>query len=172
MPWTQREFTFDQPAEVFPAILERLRGTPVRAADLALGTPEEVLGQRVNERWSVKDHLGHIADLAVLDEQRLCEYLSRVPVLSPADLGNGITESGNHRETPIQEVLRSMREGRNRLVEKLEQLTTEDVATSAMHPRLQKPMRLVDWVHFVAEHDDHHLAKARRMIRKTGHAVA
>jgi len=28
-----------------------------------------------------------------------------------------------------------------------------------LHPRLQQPLRLVDHLYFVAEHDDHHLAK-------------
>lgn len=28
-------------------------------------------------------------------------------------------------------------------------------------------MRVLDWVYFAAEHDDHHLAKARRAILST-----
>ena len=32
--WTTRSFTHELPLELFPAVLERLRGTPARAADL------------------------------------------------------------------------------------------------------------------------------------------
>jgi len=34
-----------------------------------------------------------------------------------------------------------------------------------LHPRLRTPMRLLDHLHFVAEHDDHHLAKIRELMR-------
>jgi hypothetical protein len=33
-----------------------------------------------------------------------------------------------------------------------------------LHPRLKQPMRLVDHLYFVAEHDDHHLATIREMM--------
>jgi len=34
-----------------------------------------------------------------------------------------------------------------------------------VHPRLKQPMRLVDHLFFVAEHDDHHMARIWEMIR-------
>ncbi len=166
IPWTKRAFTFDLPVGAFPALLERLRSTPARAADLASGAPDDLLSRRVNGKWSAKEHLGHLVDLAPLDEKRLGEYLDRVPVLSPADMGNRATESANHCEEPIQEILRRMRDGRDSLAGKLERLTSEEVALEGIHPRLLKPVRLMDWVYFVAEHDDHHLAHARKAIRE------
>jgi len=42
---------------------------------------------------------------------------------------------------------------------KLRDLKEEDVFKSALHPRLKIPMRTIDLFIFVAEHDDHHLAK-------------
>lgn len=166
IPWTQREFTFDQPIGVFPAVLERLRGTPSRAATLVTGISEEILGTRVNEKWSVKEHLGHLVDLQTLDETRLREFQNRVLVLSKADMGNSATEHGNHRETPVAEILDKMRIGRNAMVHQLEVMTEEEVAVAAMHPRLQRSMRLLDWAYFIAEHDDHHLAYVARAIRE------
>jgi len=38
---------------------------------------------------------------------------------------------------------------------------------SALHPRLQTPMRLIDHLFFIAEHDDHHLAKIGMLLRET-----
>jgi hypothetical protein len=34
-----------------------------------------------------------------------------------------------------------------------------------VHPRLGTPMRLVDMMFFVAEHDDHHLATITELAR-------
>jgi hypothetical protein len=36
-------------------------------------------------------------------------------------------------------------------------------APLARHPRLGTPMRLIDLAYFVAEHDDHHLARLREL---------
>ncbi len=162
IPWTEREFNVDQPIGVFPAIVERLRGTPARASEIIAGVPEEVLSNRVNGKWAAKEHLGHLLDLDTLDQTRLQEFLDGVPSLSPADPSNQATEEARHRETPIQELLQRIRTGRLALVSRLEHLTEEQVAIAALHPRLQKRMRLVDWAWFVAEHDDHHLAQVRR----------
>ena len=166
IPWTRREFRFDQPVGVFPAILERLRGTPARATELVAGVREGELSNRVNGKWSAKEHLGHLVDLQALDEERVREFQDRVAILSPTDIGNRATEDANHRQTPIAEILRRMRSGRAALVHKLEHLSNDEVALAAIHPRLQKSLRLVDWAYFVAEHDDHHLAHARKTIRE------
>jgi len=164
LAWMKREFTFDLPVQVFPALLERLRGTPARARQLVAGISEDLLASRRNGKWSAKDHLGHLADLQTLDEQRLREFLRRAPALCAADITNRATQDGNHRETPIAEILRQLRSGREELVRKLDALKEEEVEISAVHPRLQTSMRIIDWIYFVAEHDDHHLATMRRAI--------
>src|SRR5256885_14345385 len=107
-PWTERKFTFDQPLGAFPAIVGRLRGTPVRAADLVERVPDEVLSNRLDGKWAVKEHLGHLVDLEQLDEKRLHEFRKRVPVLSPADSANRTTEEQNHRQTPVAEIVKRM----------------------------------------------------------------
>ena len=49
----------------FPALLERLGGTPARAEELVAGVLEETLAVRPNGKWAAKDHLGHPKDLVV-----------------------------------------------------------------------------------------------------------
>ena len=53
MPWTERTFTFDFPVGVFPGIVERLRGTPARIADLVENVPHNMLIRRIRDKWSV-----------------------------------------------------------------------------------------------------------------------
>ena len=40
-----------------------------------------------------------------------------------------------------------------------ETLTEKQIFMSALHPRLKSPMRTMDHFLFVADHDDHHLAR-------------
>lgn len=162
--WLDRKFVFDLPLGAFPLLLERLRGAPVRTKELVRGLPEQMLATRVNDKWSVKEHLGHLADLESLDDRRLSEFLNRAEALSSADTENRATEIADHRSVPIVEIIRKLTAGREALVNRLEELKVDQVAIVAIHPRLQKPMRLLDWMYFVAEHDDHHLALARRVI--------
>ena len=165
IPWLDRKFAFDQPLGVFPSIVERLRGTPVRAKQLVGGCSEDLLSTRDAGKWSVKEHLGHLIDLQPLDDQRLEQFLKRVDVLSPADIENRATERADHRHDAMASILERLAAGRERLVRRLEALTEEELAIVALHPRLQKAMRTLDWAYFVAEHDDHHLAVARAEIR-------
>ena len=78
---------------------------------------------------------------------------------------NRKTYEGNHNAKPIEIILTGLRKAREELVRKLDQLDETAVATSSLHPRLNKPMRVIDWVYFMAEHDDHHLARITQLKR-------
>ena len=162
--WTVHKFSFDRPVETFSEVLERLRGTPPRAAELVNGFSDQTLALRPEGKWSVKEHIGHLTDLMAVDEKRLKEFLSGAAVLSAADMTNRATEAANHNQKPITTILSDLRGYRSAWLSKLDSLTESDVARTALHPRLQQPMRLIDWAYFVAEHDDHHLAAARYVL--------
>ena len=148
------------PVELVPGILERLRGTPVRAAALLAEFTDAQI-RSSHDGWSAMEHVGHLDDLHALDVRRLDEFLSRAPVLTAADMTNRATYAARHNERPAADLLEGFRVRRLELVRRLERLTAEEAAISAEHPRLRRPLRLVDWLYFLAEHDDHHLAKAR-----------
>jgi len=76
-----------------------------------------------------------------------------------------------HNDTPIAITLERLRRGRLACVRKLESLREEEIARTALHPRLRQQMRLLDRAWFIAEHDDHHRAKARRAIQDNGNLV-
>src|SRR5262249_5752096 len=123
VPWMNRRWSFDLPPGAFPAVMERLVGTPVRAKALVTGLPEAILGTRRSRGWSVKEHLGHLSDLNELDMRRLDEFLGGATILTAADRLNERTEAGNHRETPIADLLKTLEQNRRRLTLKLETLT-------------------------------------------------
>ena len=59
------------------------------------------------------------------------------------------------------------RRDRMALVGRLDALEPDDFARSALHPRLNQPMRLCDMMFFQAEHDDHHLATITELIKRS-----
>ena len=52
------------------------------------------------------------------------------------------------------------------LVSQFEQLNDETQNFKSLHPRLQVMVRPVDIAYFAAEHDDHHLAIIREVLRQ------
>ncbi len=164
--WVERKFDFSGvPVGLFPCIIERLRGTPARLEELARGLTPEVLTARPSGAWSIKEQVGHLADLDELHEGRLEDYAERRDVLRPADMENRKTYEANHNAAPVETLLATFRAARTRFVSRLEAMDEEMASRTAQHPRLEQPMRVIDMALFVAEHDDHHLASITEILR-------
>jgi len=163
--WFDRNFNFEFAQNIFPSILERLSGTPVRLEEKFKSIPPGILTRSINNTWSIKENAGHLADLEPLWQGRLRDIISRKKMLRPADLQNNKTNEANHNEKPVKELLQAFRQVRQQTIALLEQIDEETVFRSALHPRLQLPMRTIDLFFFVAEHDDHHLARITELIR-------
>lgn len=163
--WFERRFRFGLPAAMFPALLERLRGTPARLEDRLAGAPRERLVRRDGEAWSVQEHAGHLLVLEALWAGRVDDVLAGEERLRPADLSNAATFAADFDSHDLDSLLARFRSARSALVERLEGLGEADIERSALHPRLEQPMRLIDLAEFVAEHDDHHLAQINRLLR-------
>ena len=114
--------------------------------------------------WSIKEQVGHLYDLEGLWYGRIEDFLSGQQTLRAADLRNTKTHEANHNQKTIQELISQFSSARSKLIEKVQDIDEATVLLTALHPRLQTPMRLIDSLFFVAEHDDHHLAKIRELL--------
>jgi uncharacterized damage-inducible protein DinB len=166
MRWTDRTFRFDLPVEMFPVVIERLRGAAPRIEDKVRGLALDALTRRNGDSWSIQEHIGHLLDLDELHIGRLDDYLAGVEVLRAADMQNRKTWQAGHNERRADELIQEFRRERETFVERLEAWNPARVSQSALHPRLGQPMRVIDMAFFVAEHDDHHLAKMTELVRK------
>lgn len=162
--WFERKFDFTFPVEQYPNLCIRLRGTPARLEEILRGASREVLADKPGGKWSAQEHAGHLADLEPLWMARVDDFLAGGETLTVADLSNRKTNEANHNSRTPTEILVEFRAARLRLVDRAEKLSPALFARSMLHPRLKQPMRLVDHLFFVAEHDDHHLARIREII--------
>ncbi len=167
--WVDRSFRFDISVDLFPDVLERVRGTPARIQEKVRRLPREVLTRRDGDQWSIQEHIGHLLDLDALHLGRLDDYLAGAEVLRPADITNRATTEANYNQPDIVVVSSDFRTARLHFVERLEAWDPARLELSAIHLRLKQPMRLLDMVYFVAEHDDHHLARMTELARKFAH---
>lgn len=162
--WIDRKFCFDFPVGLMPTILTRLRGTPVRLADLIAKVPDSVLSQRPSNGWSIKEHIGHIADIEVLHDNRLNQYDASVEVLQMADMSNTRTRQSDHNQRSAEQLMIRLRQVRQAFLKRLEAMDQTAASRTAHHPRLEVPMRVVDMALFAAEHDDQHLAAISALL--------
>ena len=113
--WLDRTWSFTLPVGAFPAVVERLRGTPARAEQLIADVSDERLRAHPDGKWSAKQHLGHLNDLHELDERRLNEFVRRAEILTAADMTNRRTHEASHDTTPAAEIVRQFRASRHRV---------------------------------------------------------
>ncbi len=164
--WLERAFSFDFPAGMYPIIVERLRGTPARLEDRVRSVPREILTRRDGDDWSIQENAGHLFDLEALGTGRLDDFEAGREVLQPADMQNRKTYEANHNAKAVEDILASFRAARAEFVQRLEAFDEAFISRTAIHPRLERAMRVVDLAYFAAEHDDYHLALIAELIRK------
>ena len=165
--WTDRTFVFDFPEGWLLDILERLRGTGLRIAEMVSSLSEEEAGFKPGpDKWSMKEHIGHLSDLEELHDGRIDDFISGKEMLRPADMSNAKTNQANHSEKKVEQLIRDFNSKRNKFISRLEKLDDKTQFFKSMHPRLKTLMRPVDVAFFAAEHDDHHLASIREMLKQ------
>ena len=157
--WFQRTFDFSYQVELYPNLAVRLRGTPARLEEITRARSREILVRKETEKWSAQEHAGHLLDLEPLWLKRVEDFVNGGTDLTATDLTNRKTDEANHNSRGLAEILSEFRSARFALIARLETMDARLHASTMLHPRLKKPMRLVDHLYFVAEHDDHHLAQ-------------
>ncbi|GHN03247.1 hypothetical protein WSM22_47360 [Cytophagales bacterium WSM2-2] len=162
--WFDRKFDFSSNQNTMPSLIERLEGTPIRLIEKMKHISPSLYKIQPGGNWSMFEHIGHLADLETLWQERLDDILNGNTELRPADLANRKTTEANHNSKSLERLLDDFSSLRIITLERLKNLKDEDVFKSALHPRLKTPMRTLDHFTFVAEHDDHHLAKITELI--------
>ena len=162
-PWSERKFIFAHPPWMLADFIERLRGTAPRLEALVLDVNDADAHLQVEGKWSIAQNIGHLADVEELWQERLDDLREGKQTYTPAVPARFQELATRHQASPLEEILRELKDRRARLVDALANASPELQQASAFHERLQAPMRLVDCAQFYAEHDDHHLLRIRTL---------
>jgi uncharacterized damage-inducible protein DinB len=161
--WTSHVFNHGIDPGWAANIMTRVQDTGIRLSHYCINLSDEQLSHKSRTDWSIKEHIGHLIDLEVLHHDRLRQFAVLQLELSAADMSNAKTEKAKHNQKNISTLLNEFTEVRNCFIKDFRALTNESLNHKAMHPRLKVPMRPVDLLFFVAEHDDHHLATITKL---------
>lgn len=160
LQWFERKFTFGLPIGMLPFYIERLNGTIIRIENKVQGVTDEVLSSRMDNKWSIKENIGHLAEVDEIALKRIDEILSGISTMSPA-----VFEPKAFYDWSISQVLAYFRENRIKNIVRYASLNVEELRKQALHPRLKLMMTPVDLAWFDAEHDDHHLVRINEILR-------
>jgi uncharacterized damage-inducible protein DinB len=165
--WFDKKFQFELPQEKYDSILNQLKETPEKISLLVSSLTEDILSKRVDNKWSIKENVGHLVDLEELHDGRIDDFIDGKKTLRSADLKNIKTEEADHNSKNISELLTQLKNVRENFVERLKVLDEKVLANSSIHPRLHQPMRPIDMAQFVLEHDKHHIQTIKDLISNT-----
>jgi DinB superfamily len=160
LPWFERDLSFGKPIEMLPFYLERLEGTMIRIQSKVQGIQDEILSYKPDNKWSVKEHIGHLAEVDEIATKRIDEMIAGKEIMSAA-----VFEPQNYNPWSIDKVVELFCLCRKSNLEKYSCLSSSSLTKASMHPRLKLRMTPVDLAWFDAEHDDHHLVKIAEIIR-------
>ena len=164
--WVTRKFEFDFPASEYVDFLEFLKQTPDKVETLIESIPNEVLTKQDGESWSIQENVGHLLSADSMFLGRLDDYLAKAEVLRAADVSGDRTNRANYNDKDIKDILEKFKIIRNEFMNRALELNQKDFEKIAHHPRLNKPMRLCDMLHFQMEHDKHHLIRIEELKNK------
>lgn len=162
--WVNRKFNLDLPSGWLLNVLTRLDGVSVRLEKITSNLSNQQLSSQLNDKWSIKEHIGHLIDLEELHIGRIQDFIDRKEILRAADMSNKKTYAANHNERPIHDLMDKFKSKRDQFIHSLRSLDDDTQEFVATHPRLNVPMRVVDMAFFTAEHDDHHIASIYKIL--------
>jgi len=158
--WFDRKFKFGYEAGMLPFFLERLHGSIARLQQKTHGVPDAVLSTMLDGKWSIKQNIGHLAEVDEIANQRLAQIVAGVSPMAPAVVQPG----RDYNAMSIDDLLEYFRSSRTKNLGNFTAMREEDFTRTSIHPRLQVPLSVVDIAYFDAEHDDHHIVRINEII--------
>ena len=161
LEWFQRSFTFGIPSGMLPFLIDRLEGTIVRLGHKIADQSDSTLSNKLDGKWSIKQNIGHLAEVDTIALRRIDEMLNGITPMSPAVF----QPSQDYDSQPITDVFNLFRRNRLENLKTYQSLSDVDLLKFSLHPRLKVEMNPVDLAFFDAEHDDHHLVRITEILK-------
>jgi uncharacterized damage-inducible protein DinB len=162
MQWFERKFDLGLGIEQFDGLLDRLAQFPAVLRQALDVCPDAVMAIKPDGKWSVNEHVGHLFLLESLWRKRFQDIKDGLERMSPADLNNTATDEASFNDSQVRDLIERFHAEREKTGLLLQSFSPEDLSKKSIHPRLDRPMTMIDLMYFVAEHDEHH----RRAIQE------
>jgi DinB superfamily len=157
MNWINKEWTPVKGEVIFSELLDELELTPGKILELTKSNDSTMLTAKPIGKWSVHEHSGHLLTMESLWIARLDDYALGNPTLRPWNGHNQDTESAQFNRHRLGKIIEDLEDIRSAHVRMLRSYESRARSLVSRHERLQQDFRLIDHIHFMLEHDLHHL---------------
>jgi uncharacterized damage-inducible protein DinB len=164
MNWISRQWEFGRTVEDTLESLQVLSGTAGKMQAITQGRDIEKLRQRIDGKWSVNEHAGHLLTMESLWIARLDDFVLGRTTLRPWNGTNADTEAAEFNRQRLGKIISDFAEIRSNHLQLLKKYQPAFLTMQAFHERLQRTLTLADHLHFMAEHDRHHLSTIEKLI--------
>jgi uncharacterized damage-inducible protein DinB len=165
--WFDRKFEPDVSNDHYEDILTRLAYFPAILNQSLDNYPESIATVKTGGKWSIHENIGHLILLEKLWRSRFQDIKGGNQNLSSADLNNSATDQASFNKYPLNKLTKSLAHERRQTIALLQNMDEEDFLKTSIHPRLNRPMSIVELMHFVSEHDTHHMQSILFIIANT-----
>lgn len=162
--WINKTFSFNKTIDDFNYLFLSLNQNAIFIKQLTEDLDEELLSKSLDNKWSIKENVGHLIDLEELHKKRLDEFVANEKELTPADMSNLKTKEARHNNKPISDLANQFLEARKHFLYNVKSTPKEVLTRKAFHARLNKDMQLLDMLYFINEHDLHHIQAIKNII--------
>lgn len=147
--------------------LDTAEKSPKQIAAAVSGLPDKTLRYKpAPDKWCILEILGHLADAEVIMAYRIRQMLAdKDPVIAPIDQDAWAKHLG-YLESSVPELVALYGLNRHATLQLLRRIKLRDLAKSAYHPELKKPLTVADMVERIAAHGPNHLAQIERLKKE------
>lgn len=150
--------------------LEAAEKSPKQVAAAVTGLPEKVLRYKPagDDKWSIHEILGHLADIEIVYGYRLRQMLAdKKPVIAPMDQNDWVRNLG-HAETPPAELVALYGLNRHANLRLLQRFTPAELGKSAFHPEAKQDFTVAQLIERMGTHGATHLEQIERLKKEAG----
>ncbi len=162
--WFERRFEFHTSVASFGSLTERMAEAPSLFEKRISGISEKTCQNKPEEKWSVKEHLGHLSVLEPVWRLRFQDIREERTVMEGADLTNRATHKADFNSRSLEVLCSLFQSERKKTLDLLSGFSQIDLQKTSTHPRLKQRMNCCDLMLFVAEHDLHHLNQINNLL--------
>ncbi len=165
--WFDRNFDLDIDNYRYEDSLTRLAYFPVILKQLLENCRKSIATVKVVGKWSIHKNIGHLILLEKLWSSRFQDIKGGNQNMSSADLNNFATDQASFNKYPLNNLTKSLVHERGQTIALLQNMNEEDFLKTSIHPRLNRPMSILELMHFVSEHDTNHMRSMLFIIANT-----
>ncbi|WP_020533251.1 DinB family protein [Flexithrix dorotheae] len=155
--WFERQFEFPGNQNIFPSLLERLEGTSIRLRVKTLKISDSIQVIRPEGKWSIMENIRHLLEMELVWQKFISSILKGKRIINLSNTKSPASPQLNNEN--VDHLLIQFADQRRITLETISKLKNDKIFKNAFYTPLQRPLSILDLAYYMAEHDDHHLAR-------------